>query len=238
MTLNGIPHHTLQALSRFDSCTLSNAIEQFNVRLRNEGFIGGDATSCMFPELPPVVGYAAIGRIRSSSPPVDGHCYYDHIEWWKYLDTVPAPRIVVLQDSDDPPGRGALFGSLHARICMAMHCVAYITNGVVRDLPAIERLGFQLFAAGPAVSHAYAHVVEFGRPVEIGGLQIHSGDLLHADRHGVLSVPRDLAEQLPAASAELLRNEQEFIHMCIDGNFSIDRLGRTIREHAEAKKCK
>jgi len=63
--------------------------------------------------------------------------------------------------------------AVYTRICMALDCVAYITNGTVRDLSEIERLGFQLFARGPAVSHAYAHVVEFGCPVEIGGLKVH-----------------------------------------------------------------
>ena len=100
--------------------------------------------------------------MRSSSPPILGRCYYDHIEWWRYLASVPAPRIVVVLDADDPPGIGALFGELHARISMAMNSVAYITNGAVRDLPAIEKLGFQIFAGNSSVSHAYAHMVDFG----------------------------------------------------------------------------
>lgn len=198
----------------------------------------GNAPSCVFPALPPVLGYAVTGRMRASSAPVHGRCYYDHIEWWRYLETIPAPRVVVLRDADDPPGVGALFGSLHARICMALDCVAYITNGTVRDLGEIERLGFQLFAAGPAVSHAYAHVVEFGCPVEVGGLNVHPGDLLHADRDGVLSIPREVVNRLPAIAAQTLANEQDFIHLCLDGNFSIERLAEKIRAHAEGRKCK
>lgn len=228
----------LEALRGFDSCTLSNAIELLNLRLRNEGFVHGNAVSCMFPTLPPVAGYAVTARMRAASPPMNGHCYYDHIDWWRFMAAVPSPRIVVVQDADDPPGCGALFGGLHARICMAMRCVAYITNGAVRDLPAIARLGFQLFAAGPVVSHAYAHVVEFGQPVEIGGLTIRSGDLLHADRHGILSIPLDVAGRLPAIAAQLLNEEQDFIRMCIDGDFSIERLAAKIREHAEGQQCK
>ena len=172
MSQNGITLSEIEALRRFDSCTLSNAIETLNVRPRNEGFIQR-GVRCVFPKLPPVAGHAVTGRLRSATQPIHGHCYYDHIEWWRYLETIPPPRIVVLRDADDPPGIGALFGSLHARICMALDCVAYITNGTVRDLSEIERLGFQLFARGPAVSHAYAHVVEFGCPVEIGGLKVH-----------------------------------------------------------------
>ena len=181
MSTTGTLPEDLEALRRIDSCALSNAIGLLNVRPRNEGFIHG-TVHCMFPGLPAVVGYAVTGRMRSSSPPISGRCYYDHVEWWRYLASVPAPRIVVVLDADDPPGIGALFGELHARVSMAMNSVAYITNGAVRDLPAIEKLGFQLFAGNSSVSHAYAHMVDFGHPIELGGLRIHSGDLLPRGR--------------------------------------------------------
>jgi len=237
MPHNGLLPHELEALRRIDSCTLANAIELLNVRPRSEGFIRG-VISCEFPRLPPVAGYAVTGRVRSSSPPINGHCYYEHAEWWRYVASVPAPRVVVLLDADDPPGSGALFGELHARICMALNCVAYITNGAVRDLQAIETLGFQLFAGSRSVSHAYAHVVDYGQPIEIGGLIIHSGDLLHGDVHGVQSIPLPAARQIPELAAQVLQDEQAFVRMCLDANFSIDRLVSKIREHDEAKKCK
>lgn len=237
MSTTGTLPEDLEALRRIDSCALSNAIGLLNVRPRNEGFIHG-TVHCMFPGLPAVVGYAVTGRMRSSSPPISGRCYYDHVEWWRYLASVPAPRIVVVLDADDPPGSGALFGELHARISMAMNSVAYITNGAVRDLPAIEKLGFQLFAGNSSVSHAYAHMVDFGHPIELGGLRIHSGDLLHGDFHGIQSIPLEIAKRLPALATEALRDEQAFIEMCIDGSFSVERLAAKIREHAEAQKCK
>jgi 4-hydroxy-4-methyl-2-oxoglutarate aldolase len=227
----------LEALRRFDSCTLANAIEVLNIRPRNEGYIQ-DTVSCVFPKLPPVAGYAVVGKMRSASPPVEGHWYYDHIDWWRYVASVPPPRIIVLLDADSPPGTGALFGELHARICMALNCVCCITNGKVRDLPAIGQLGFQLFSAGLSVSHAYAHVVDFGHPIEIGGLRIHSGDLLHGDLHGVQLVPPEFATKLPEIATQVLREEQTFIQVCLDGNFSIERLAKAIREHAEGRPCK
>src|SRR5579872_5744851 len=137
----------LEALVRIYSSTISNAIETLNVRPRNEGYIQ-DALSCMFPKLPPVAGYAVTGRMRSASPPVNGHSYYEHVEWWRFVESVPPPRIVVLLDADDPPGVGALFGELHARICMALKCVCYITNGRVRDLPPVENSGFSCSQRG------------------------------------------------------------------------------------------
>ena len=227
----------VEALRRFDGCVIANAIEELDIRPRNEGFAHGEF-HCMFPKLPPVAGFAVTGRMRSSAQPIHGHYYYDHIEWWRHVDSFPAPRIIVLRDVDEVPGLGALFGELHARICRALDCLAYVTNGSARDLPGIERVGFQVFASRPAVSHAYAHVVDFGGPVEIGGLRIHSGDLLHGDRHGIQSIPQEAAPKLPAVAEGLLEDEQSFIGKCLDGNFSLDALAAEIRKHAETPKWK
>lgn len=229
MSENGLPPECLENLKRFDTCTLSNAIERLQVRPRNEGFIIG-AARCQFSGLPPVLGYAVTGRLRSSMPPVGGGRYYEQIDWWRYLMTVPEPRVVVMQDADPMPGTGALFGEVHARICRALDCTALVTNGAVRDLPGIEALGFQLFAGSVAVSHAYAHVVEFGGAVEIGGLRISSGDLLHGDLHGVHLIPKKIACDLPRVAAEVQREELELFRLCDDKNFTVDALEARLAE--------
>jgi 4-hydroxy-4-methyl-2-oxoglutarate aldolase len=137
-------------------------------------------------------------------------------------------------DADQPAGAGTLFGELHARICIALNCVAYISNGAVRDVREIERLGFQLFAGSTSVSHAYAHVVDFGHEIELGALKIQSGDVLHGDANGVLSVPREAVKKLPALAMQVLDGEHRLIRMSLDANFSIERLAAEIHEHAEA----
>jgi len=219
----------LEQLTHFDTCTLANAIERLDVRPRNEGFIVG-AVRCQYPRLPPVAGYAVTGRVRSSMPPVSGGWYYEQIDWWRYLDSVSRPRIVVVQDSDPFPGTGAFFGEIHARICRALDCVAYVTNGAVRDIPGIEALGLQLFAGSLSVSHAYAHVVEFGQPIEIGGLRICSSDLLHGDLHGVQRIPLEAVPDLPTAAEQVRQQEQELFRLCDDKEFSIDKLAAKLEE--------
>jgi regulator of RNase E activity RraA len=119
---------------------------------------------------------------------------------------------------------GALFGEIHATISKALGACAYATNGSVRDLSGIEATGLQVFSGSIAVSHAYAHVVEFGEPVKIGGLQIKSGDLLHGDQHGVLSVPVSIAPDIPKVAHEMLRMEAELIDFCRSKEFSFQRL--------------
>lgn len=223
MTNNGLTRECLERLRRFDACTLSNAIESTQIRPPNEGYIVGTAL-CRFPKLPPVIGYAVTGRARSSMPSGGGGWCYQQLEWWHYLVSVPAPRIVVVQDGDRPPGRGAVFGEVHARVCRALDCVAYVTNGAVGDLPGVEALGFQLFAGGVTPSHGYADVVEFGEPIELGGLRIDSGDLLHGDLHGVQTVPIEVAEDLPTIAERILLQEEELYQLCSDRNFSVDVL--------------
>ncbi len=178
-----------------------------------------------------MVGYAATGRIRTSVAPTTRHWYYDNLDWWEHLLTIPEPRVIVLQDIDERPALGALFGEIHSYIARALGCVGYLTNGVVRDLPKIERAGFHLFACGVSVSHAYAHVVDFGGRVEVGGLTVHPGDLLHGDVHGVVSVPNDVADQITGIAARLQTQELELIELCQSDDFSLEKL-RTEIERA------
>lgn len=228
-----ISEELLSSLGDFDSCTVSNAIEQFNVRTRNEGFVHG-CVRCIFPKLPPRIGYAATARIRTTATPIAGRCYYDRPEWWSYLLSVPAPRFIAAEDVDHVPGLGALFGEIHASISVALGSIAYLTNGAVRDLPGIRATGLQVFAGNLAVSHAYAHVVDFGEPVEIGGLQIKPGDLLHGDQHGVVSVPISIAHEIPAMAKQLRQTEAELIEFCRSPEFSFEELANKMR-HVSGK---
>jgi 4-hydroxy-4-methyl-2-oxoglutarate aldolase len=219
----------VNALGALDGAALANAIETFGVRLRNEGFADG-SIRCLFPDLPPAVGYAATARIRCSSPPPVGHQYLDRTDWWTYILSVPAPRFVVVQDVDERPGFGGFMGEVHSSILRALGCAGYATNGSVRDLAAVRgRVAFPLFASGVAVSHAFAHIVDFGAPVEIGGLPVASGDLLFGDAHGVQAVPPQLVERLPAAVAELTLREREIVALCRSPQFSLDALRALVR---------
>lgn len=225
---NRVPPEILDFLRNTDTCSVSNAIETLNVRMRNEGFIQ-NVVKCMFPDMPPVAGYAITGRIRTTAPPISGLCYYQNVEWWEYVASVPGPKIVVLADMDRAPGVGAFFGEIHAQISKALGCVAYVTNGAVRDLPALDAAGFQCFAGNISVSHAYAHIVEMGEPVEIGSLKILPGDLVHADRHGVQTIPKGKASNLPAVVSEIAARERDLIGLCTQPDFSVEKLVNALK---------
>lgn len=218
-----------EILRRLDACTLANAIETFHARLRNEGF-ADNSVRCLFPHLRPMLGYAATVKIRGSAPPTTASNYTDRTDWWDYILSLPAPRVVVVQDVASKVGLGSLLGAVHVNILRALGCAGAVTNGSVRDLPAAEKLDFPLFAGSVSVSHAYVHIVEFGTPVEIGGLKIESGDLLHGDLHGIQSIPSDIAGKIPLAAAEIIAREQELIALCQSEDFSLDKLRHAITE--------
>ncbi|MGB6384140.1 MAG: RraA family protein [Terriglobales bacterium] len=215
----------LDALRQFDTCMVSNAIEIFHARLRNTGFADG-SIRCMFidGDAPPMVGYAVTARLRSGEPPIAGGSFHDRSAFWNSILEIPAPRILVLQDMDEPPGRGAFVGDMHAAILKALGCIGYLTNGAVRELPAIRTTGVALFAGSVAVSHAYAHIFDLGATVTVGGMEVRQGNLLHGDRHGVLTVPVEFATKIPEAAARLQRIEQTVIDFCRSSAFSVAKL--------------
>jgi 4-hydroxy-4-methyl-2-oxoglutarate aldolase len=219
----------LDALRDLSTCAVSDAIETFGVRLRNTGF--ADASiHCIFPDFPAMVGYAATARLRTEEPPIAGRSYHDRTDWWNSILQVPAPRIAVIEDMDKPPGIGAFLGDMHAAILMAVGCVGYVSNGAVRELPGVRKLGFQLFAGNVAVSHAYAHMFDFGSKIEIAGLQVRSGDLLQADRHGLLGIPTEIAGRIPAVAARLQAKEKKVIEICRSEKFSVESLREALKE--------
>jgi 4-hydroxy-4-methyl-2-oxoglutarate aldolase len=227
MTMNCLDPGQLEQLRSIGTCIVASAVELFGVRLQNTGFANSHVR-CMFPKFPPIAGYAATARIRSAQPPIEGRNYYRRTDWWTHILTIPAPRIVVIEDVDDPPGLGAFVGSVNANILLALGCTALITNGAVRDLHDVETSGFQMFAGNVSVSHAYAHVFDFGGEVEMAGLKIQPGSLLHGDLHGVLTVPLEIASKVPAAAQEIMRRRQQLVGLCKTPDFSMEGLRQAI----------
>jgi regulator of RNase E activity RraA len=213
----------LEQLGKYDSCAIANAIETFHVQLRNEGFTN-ESLCCRFPEFAPIVGYAVTLRVHSSNPPMRGGAYRQRTDWWDELEQFPQPRIIVIKDADRRPGVGAFVGEVHATMLQAFGCAGVITNGAVRDLPAVRRIGFQMFSNTVSVSHAYMHVVEVNKPVEVGGLRIEAGDLLHGDGHGIVRIPPQIAAELPGALGTIRADEARILEYCRSSGFSKEGL--------------
>ncbi len=208
---------------------MANAIDSFSVRLRNEGF-ANSTLACRTPLMPAMVGQAVTLRVRSAEPSMKDAFYLDYPDWWERLEITPGehPLVLVIEDTDHHPGRGAMVGVLHACILRALGCVGVVTNGAVRGLPNFEELGLQAFSGGVSPSHAYGHVVASGVPVEVAGLRIAPGDILHGDRHGLVSVPSELAARLPAVAGRSRDREARMCEFCGSAGFSAAALRREI----------
>jgi 4-hydroxy-4-methyl-2-oxoglutarate aldolase len=211
----------LEALRQFDAPTVANAIETFNVRPRNTGFMSSEV-HCMFPDLGVMVGYACTAIIAADHQP-PAQPKVSRPDWWRKVLATPAPRVIVMQDSDTQPV-GSFWGEVQGNIHKALGCIGLVTNGGVRDLDEVRALGFHFFASAVLVSHAYVHLVEIDVPVSVGGMVVHPGDLIHADKHGAQVVPLDLVPQIPDAVAQVAANERRIIEVCQSPDFSIEKL--------------
>jgi 4-hydroxy-4-methyl-2-oxoglutarate aldolase len=218
----------LDAIRQFDTCTVANAIEHFGVRLRNEGYTRPGLT-CFSGGLPRLIGYAATCRVRSADPSMTGKPYLEGTDWWQAIEKLPVPRIAVIQDLEAEFGSASSVGEVHAAILKAFRCDGVITNGAVRDITGVERMQFPMFARSVAVSHGYAHVVDYGGPVEIFGLEIRAGDLIYADCHGAISIPAQIAAEIPQAAARIRAREERIISVCQSPDFTPEKLRAAIQ---------
>ena len=191
----------LKLLAQYDTPTISNAIELFDVRPRQEGYMDSRIRAC-FPEMPPIVGYAATATMRCAFPRREGDVYGSLDEQIARFAELPGPPIVVYQDLDDP-AVAATFGEIMCTTYQTFGAVGLITSGAARDLDQVRRLGFSTFSNGAICSHGYSHIVDIHRTVRVGGLTVHPGDLIHADANGVANIPLEIASEVPQVAAEL-----------------------------------
>jgi 4-hydroxy-4-methyl-2-oxoglutarate aldolase len=195
----------LKLLAQYDTPTICNTIELFEVRPRNEGYMDGRIRAC-FPEMPPVVGYASTATMRCAFPRRDGDVYGSLDEQVARFSELPGPPIVVFQDLDDPPV-AATFGEIMCSTYRAFGAAGLITSGAARDLDQVRRLGFSAFSDGAICSHGYSHIVDLHRAIRVGGMTVHPGDLIHADANGVATIPIEIAADVAEAAAELAAAE-------------------------------
>ncbi len=201
-----ITSETLARLAKFDTPTICNVIELFEVRPQGAGFMDGRIRAA-FPEMPPMVGFAATAAFRSAAPPDEGEAYGTLDDQVEQFAGLPGPAVVVFQDLDDPPV-GATFGEVMCSTYRAFGSVGLITSGGGRDLPQVRALDYPVFTGSTICAHAYCHILHLGLPVHVGGLPVRQGDLLHGDAHGVTSVPLEIAAEIPEVAADFVAAER------------------------------
>ena len=207
--MTNIAPEILDKLRQYDTPTVLNVIELFDVRPRHEGFLNGEIKAC-FPEMAPIVGYASTATFQSATEPAEGDAYSnlaDQVDVFE--EELPAPRIVVFEDIDPEPC-GATFGEVMCTVYQNFGCVGLITSGGARDLDQVRALGFPCWSSSVISSHAWCRIVDTHVPVRVGGCEIHPGELLHADCNGVAIVPAEVAAEI-ALGCELLVEAEETV---------------------------
>ena len=200
-----IPPAVLDQLRKFDTPTICNVLELFDVMPRTAGYMDARIKAC-YPALPPMVGFATTATFRAAAPPRAGDIYAGLAKQIEQLATVSGPKIVVFQDLDDPPV-AATFGEIMCTTYQAFGCVGLITSGAGRDLDQVEALKFPCFTSGTIASHGYTQIVDLGGPVRVGGVWVNPGDLLHGDRNGVAAIPLDIAAAVAEVCPEFMAAE-------------------------------
>lgn len=222
-----IAPEVLDKLRTFDTPTICNLIELFEVRPRNTGYMDSRIKAC-FPEMPPIVGFAATATFRAASPPHSGDGYGSVQTQIERFADLSGPPIVVFQDADDP-SVAATFGELMCSAYQAFGAVGLITSGSGRDLDQVRAIGFPVFTNGACCSHGYSHIVQVHMPVHVGGTVIHPDALLHCDCNGVTTIPVEIAPELADIGYEYVAAEAVILDALRHGNV-------TPKSYAEARK--
>src|SRR5579875_2540663 len=219
----------LDVLKQWDTPTICNGLELVVPERRAIGFTTQPLIP-IEPKLPPIVGLARVGTIRAKEPPRGK--VVQRTEWYDYVADADMPTIVVLQDLDDTPGFGAFWGEVHSTVHKALGALGCVTNGSYRDIDAWAE-GFQIIGGMVCPSHAHVHLVDFGRPVNVHGMNVGHDDVVHADRHGAVVIPAEAVKKLPAAIELIARREQVILDVCRDPAFTPAKLREAIRRAGE-----
>ena len=220
--MSDITQADLDRLANWDTPTICNGLEALDQAWRLAGYTIR-AFTCLRPEAKPIVGYARTATIRASVKP-GPEAVALRRDYYSYIDQGgPKPSIAVIQDLDDQPARGALWGEVNTNIHKGLGCLGVVTNGSIRDL-ADSAAGFQALAGQVGPSHAWVHVTSIGGAVEVHGMTVRDGDILHADVHGAVIVPARHVRALPEAIETIARREAVIIQAAQSPGFTAEML--------------
>jgi 4-hydroxy-4-methyl-2-oxoglutarate aldolase len=199
----------IEKLLSVDSPTISNAVERFKVRSRREGFMGPQI-ACRFPDLGPVVGYATTCTIvdYDENHPPDPE---ERVKWLESIANSPKPALCVVKDMCHRKGWYSHWGEIMGTQVQVLGAQGIVTDGAVRDMEALHGMGMKVWSEHVVVSHGWIDVGQADIPVEVGGLVVNPGDILHADLNGIVAIPPEVLDDLPGAIDEILVNERKVI---------------------------
>lgn len=235
MTDSELSPALLDELAALDTPTVCNALEVLAPERRSFGFTI-EPLQCLYPTLKPMVGFARTATIRSVAPsnlPAQ-EAVKQRLAYYQYVaEGGPKPAISIIQDLDGSrAGFGSFWGEVNSHLHKGLGCRGVVTDGSVRDLDA-NAPGFQMLCRMVVPSHAHVHLVDFAGTVTVAGMYVASGDLVHADRHGAVVIPKAVAAKVNAAAALITRREAVLIGASKEAGFNFDRLRKALSDASE-----
>jgi regulator of RNase E activity RraA len=228
-----IPESLINTFRKYDTPTIVNSLELLDSKFRTSCFTT-EQMICVDTSLPPIVGYARTATISASSEVDQNIKRAQSLAYYEYVSSGTGPFISVIQDIDERPGFGSFWGEVNSNIHNALGVIGVVTNGSVRDLDVLS-VGFQILAGKIGLAHAYVRIEETGIPVNIFGLNVQHNDLIHADRHGSVVIPAELAEELPTAIDLMIRKEKIILDVSKRKDFNFEILKKAIQDSTQIR---
>ena len=226
--MSNITSEDLERIGQWDTPTICNALEITNPERRGYGYTI-KPLSCLAPSLTPVVGFARTAKIRAAAPSTHA---VDRLAYYEYVATPPGPTIIIIEDIDPSPGYGAFWGEVQTNIHKGLGSVGCVTNGSYRDITDSAD-GFQLLGGMVSPSHAHVHLVDINCQVSVNGMVVMHGDIVHADQHGAVIVPKASVHKIPEAVDLIGRRESVILEAARAPDFDFERLKAAIGDQAE-----
>jgi 4-hydroxy-4-methyl-2-oxoglutarate aldolase len=223
MSINGLSEAALTELAKYDTPTVCNVIELWDIRPRNTGYMNDSIRAC-FPKMPPMVGYAVTSTFRSMAAPRSGDVYSGMVQQVESFADMPGPAVIVYQDMDEPTA-AATFGEVMCTTYKSFGARGLITSGTGRDMDQVEAIDFPCFTNGSMCAHGYCHTLAVNVPVTVGGISVNPGELLHGDLNGVTTIPHEIAGEIADACKELMEAEDIVLNYLKAGSISPQGFG-------------
>ena len=224
--------HELDFLKKYSTTQLESAVSLFKLRARNDG-VTLPGLQQRFPGFGRLVGYAVTCTFSTDADdaPNAARGRRENFDYWNYLHHVAGPKVVIAVDASAQAASGSTFGRLNANIHRALGCRGIVTNGGVRDIDEFQRLGLQVYSAHLTTRHGNPHFISFGEPVSLHGATFKTGEVVCADEHGVISIPKETLPHIEEAIAEIERRLAPVIAYCRSTGFDPAGLNEAINKH-------
>ncbi|MDZ7639633.1 MAG: RraA family protein [Bryobacterales bacterium] len=207
-------------LRTVDTPTLVNAIELIHERPNREGFTPLQIR-CLFPELGRLCGYAVTAQVETISQ-TEAFDISGFLDLYRLVEASPKPAVIVLQEIGGYADYAAHCGEVMATFFTRLGAIGLVSDCAVRDIPEVRALGFKYFARGSVASHGNFRIVRSGVPVQVLGMEVKPGTILHGDENGLITVPDVAVDRIEASVNEIRARERKIMEFVRGENFSLD----------------